>query len=73
MSITYIFQSKLEIFMKSKQSEFYGHYYLWQWAWKKHPIYVSKNKCEENHVELLLIEEEGNHIFDNIVLLFTNF
>ena len=26
---------------------------------KKHPIYVSKKCCEENHVDLLLIGEEG--------------
>ena len=26
---------------------------------EKHPIYVSKKYCEENHVDLLLIGEEG--------------
>ena len=26
---------------------------------EKHPIYVSKNFCEETHVDLLLIGEEG--------------
>ena len=26
---------------------------------EKHPIYASKNRCEEKHIDLLLIGEEG--------------
>ena len=31
----------------------------------KHPIYVSKQFCEEKHVDLLVMEEGQKHVFIN--------
>ena len=56
------FQSKFEIFAKLKKKNCIGTSALSYKNKEKCPVYLSEKNCEEKHVDLLLIEEEGkNH------------
>ena len=36
--------------------------------YEENPIYASKKRCVEKHVDLLLIEEKGKRHFDKVLI-----